>query len=220
LLFAGEGDDAFNNILAALEFPRSAVKMFSARTAAIEHLGRRDVVNRSVDGAIGVKVHVGKGRVFLAGLVIRQRIIHDGVPGDLRDGDVLGHVVQVGAVVLAHQEELAAVAENGGANPALFEPGILLHDGDVPAIELAKLGVTFLDDFLPARNVEETGHFLIDIPFPQGSRQCDDVFAGVVGDEEASGRFQLLGRIGNVPEFKMGDFAGQRKIVTPSNRQP
>ena len=52
-----------------------------------------------------------------------------------------GHVVQVGAVILAHDEELAAVAEHGGADAGLFEPGILLHDGNVPAIELAKLGV-------------------------------------------------------------------------------
>ena len=99
--------------------------------------------------------------------MVGQRIIHDGVLGDFGKRDVVRDVVQVGAVILAHQIKLAAVAENCGANPALFEPGVLLNDGDVPAIEFAKLGVTFLDDFLAARNVEEPGDFLIHIPFPQ-----------------------------------------------------
>ena len=85
------------------------------------------------------------------------------------------------------------VAEHGGADARLFEPRILLDDGDVPAIELAKLGVGFLNDFLPAGDVEEAGDFLIHVPFPQRARQRHDVLARVVGDEEASRRLQLLG---------------------------
>ena len=99
--------------------------------------------------------------------MVGQRIIHDGVLGHFGQRDVLAHVIQVGAVVLAHDEKLAAVAEHGGADARLFEPRILLDDGNVPAIELAKLGVGFLDDFLAAGNVEEAGDFLIDVPFPQ-----------------------------------------------------
>ena len=75
----------------------------------------------------------------------------------------------------------------------LFEPRILLDDGNVPAIELAKLGVGFLDDFLAAGDVEEAGDFLIHVAFPQRARQRHDVLARVIGDEEARRRLQLLG---------------------------
>ena len=74
---------------------------------------------------------------------------------------------RVRAVVLAHDEKLAAVAEHGGADARLFEARVLLDDGDVPAIELAKLGVAFLNYFLSAGNVEEAGDFLIHVAFPQ-----------------------------------------------------
>src|SRR2546422_9405930 len=92
--------------------------------------------------------------------MIRQRVIHDGVLCDLWQRDVLAHVVQVRAVVLPHDEKLAAVAEHGRTDAALLEPRVLLNDGDVPAIELAKLRVRFLHDFLAAGNVEEARDFL------------------------------------------------------------
>ena len=79
-----------------------------------------------------------------------------------------------------------------------FEPGILLHDGNVPAVELAKLGVALLNDFLAAGNVEEAGDLLIDVPFPQGARQRHDVLARVVGDEETGCGFQFLRRFRDV----------------------
>jgi hypothetical protein len=60
-----------------------------------------------------------------------------------------------------------AVAKHGGADARLFEPRVLLDDGNVPAIEFAKLGVGFLDDFLTAGNVEEAGDLLIHVAFPQ-----------------------------------------------------
>lgn len=41
---------------------------------------------------------------------------------------------EAGAVVLPHEEELAAVPKNGGTDARLFEPGVLLNDGNVPAI--------------------------------------------------------------------------------------
>jgi hypothetical protein len=65
--------------------------------------------------------------------------------------DVLAHVVQVCSIVLAHDEELAAVAEHGRADAALLESRVLLDNRNVPAIELAKLGVGFLNDFLATR---------------------------------------------------------------------
>ena len=102
--------------------------------------------------------------------MVGQRIIHNRVLGDFGQRDVLRHVLQIRAVVLAHDEKLARVAEHGGADARLFEPRILLHDGNVPAIELAKLGVGFLDDFLPAGDVEEPGDFLIHVAFPNRAR--------------------------------------------------
>ena len=140
--------------------------MLPARTGAIEHFIGSDVVRGAANGPVGINVQIGERGILLPGLVVGQRIIHDGVLRDFRERDVVRDVVHVGAVILAHQIKLAAVAEHCGANPALFEPGILLNDGDVPAIELAKLRVAFLDDFLAARNVEETGDFLVHVPFP------------------------------------------------------
>ena len=116
---------------------------------------------------VGVGVQISERRILLAGLMVGQRIIHDRVLGHFGQRDVLAHVIQIGAVVLAHDEKLARVAEHGGADARLFEPRILLDDGNVPAIEFAKLRVAFLDDFLSAGNVEEAGDFLIDVPFPQ-----------------------------------------------------
>jgi hypothetical protein len=80
---------------------------------------------------------VRERRILLAGLVVGQRVIHDRMLGDFRQRDVPAHVVQVRAVVLAHDEELAAVAEHGRTDAALLEPRVLLNDGNVPAIELA-----------------------------------------------------------------------------------
>jgi hypothetical protein len=45
--------------------------------------------------------------------MVGQRVVHDRVLGDFGERDVPAHVVQVRPVVLAHDEELAAVAEHG-----------------------------------------------------------------------------------------------------------
>jgi hypothetical protein len=42
-----------------------------------------------------------------------------------RQRNVVSHVVQIRAIVLAHDEELAAVAEHGRADAALLEARIL-----------------------------------------------------------------------------------------------
>ena len=73
--------------------------------------------------------------------------------------------------------------------------------------------VGFLDDFLPAGNVEETGDLLVDVPFPNGARQRHDVLARVVGDEKARRRLQFLGGFRDIAQLEVGDFAGERQIA-------
>src|SRR5271154_4475148 len=111
-------------------------------------------MNRAAKIPAGVGVKISERRILLSRLMVGQWIIHYRVLGDFGQRDVLRHILEVGAVVLAHDEKLARVAEHSGADARLFEPGILLDDGNIPAIELAKLGVGFLDDFLSAGNVE------------------------------------------------------------------
>src|SRR6202050_5256707 len=117
--------------------------------------------------------------------MVRERIVHEGVLRDLRDGDVLRDVVDVSPVVLPHQKELPAIAKHRRPDATLLEPCVLLHDRDIPAIELAKLRIALLDDLLAAGDVEEAGDFLVYVPFPQGAGQRDDVFSSIVSDEEA-----------------------------------
>ncbi len=158
-------------------------------------------------------MHIGEGGKLLADLVIRQRIIHDGVFRDVREGNVFRDVVQVGPVVLPHQEELAAVPEDSRANSALLEPGVLLDDGDVPTIELSKLRVTFSDDVLAAWNVEEPGDFFVNVAFSQCSREGNDVLSRVIGDEETSSGFEFLCRIWNVAKLEVSDFTRQLQVA-------
>lgn len=70
-----------------------------------------------MDGAAEIAIRVGmqisKGRVFLAGLMVRERIVHDRVLRYFRQGDVLAHVFQVPTIVLAKNEKLPAVAKHG-----------------------------------------------------------------------------------------------------------
>ncbi len=109
----GVGDDALDNVGTLAQFAGAFVEMLAAGRTAIEHLARRDVVNRAAEIPAGVGVEIGERRVFLTGLMVRQRVIHDGVLCHLGQRDVLAHVIQIGAVVLAHDEKLAAVAEHG-----------------------------------------------------------------------------------------------------------
>ena len=124
--------------------------------------------------------------------------------------DVSADVVDVGSVILPHEEKLAAVAEDGGADAAFFETRVLLHDGDVPAVELPHLRVALLHDLLAAGDVEQARDFLIDVPFPQRARHGDDVLARVVGDEESGDGAEQLCGLGDVAEFKVRDLSGER----------
>lgn len=67
----------------------------------------------AADWVLGVVVQVGEGGIFLAALLVRQRIGEDRVLRHIREADVARRVVEIGAVVLAHEEELTAVAEDG-----------------------------------------------------------------------------------------------------------
>ena len=95
----------------------------------------------AADLVLRVGVEVGEGGELLPVLLVGERIREDGVPGHFGEADVAGHVVEIGAVVLPHEEELAAVAEDGGADAAFLETGVLLYDGDVPAVKRPHLRV-------------------------------------------------------------------------------
>src|SRR6266536_6134257 len=106
----------------------------------------------------------------------------DGVLCKFRQSDVGGHVVEIGAIILAHEEELSAVAEDGGANAAFFEAAVLLNNGDVPAIKLAHLCIALFHNLFTTWNVEQSCDLFVDVPLPQSAWHCDDVLSRVVGD--------------------------------------
>ena len=167
----------------------------------------------ATDGVLRVGVEVGEGGEFFARLLIWQRIREDGVFGQLGEADVAGHVVDVGAVVLPHEEELARIAEDSGADAAFFEAAVLLNDGDVPAVELAHLRVALLHDLFAARDVQQPRDFFIDVPLPQPARHRDDVLARVVRDEESGHGAKQLGGFGNVAQLEVRDLAGERDVA-------
>ena len=92
--------------------------------------------------------------------------------------DVLRDVFEVGTVELPHEEELLRVAHDDGPNPRALEFAVLLNNRNNPAVEFAKLGVTFAHDLLASWDIEEPGSFLEDNPFPDGTRERDDVLPG------------------------------------------
>ena len=107
--------------------------------AGFEHVRRGDVVDGAADSVLCVGVEVGEGGEFLPALLVGERIREDGVLGHFGEADVAPRVVEIGAVILPHEEELAAVAEDGGADAAFLEARVLLHDGDIPAVDLPHL---------------------------------------------------------------------------------
>ena len=207
------GDDAFDDVGGCAQLAGALVEMFAAGRTAIEHFRRGNVVDSPAQVADRVGVKVSERGIFLAGLMIGQGIIHDCVLGDFRERNVLCHVIQIGPVILPEDEKLPAVAEHSGANSGLFESCVLLDNGDVPTIELAELGIRFLNDFLASGNVEKPGHLLINIPFPQCPRQAHDVFARVVGNQETGGRLQFTCRFRNIAQLKVSDFSGEGEIT-------
>ena len=129
------GDDAFDDVGTFAEFAGAFVEMLAAGRTAIEHFARRNVVSRATKISAGIGVKISERRIFLTGLMIWQGIIHDRVLGHFGQCDVLCHVLQIRAVILPHDKKLATVAEYSGTDARLFEARILLHDGNVPAIE-------------------------------------------------------------------------------------
>ena len=120
LAWIGVMDDSLDDAGTLAEFAGAAVEVFAAGTGSIEHFRRGDVVNRAAEIARRVGVQVGERRILLAGLMVGQRIVHDRVLRHFGQRDVLAHVLQVQAVVLPHDEKLAAVAEHGRADAALL----------------------------------------------------------------------------------------------------
>ena len=167
----------------------------------------------AADRILRVVVQVGEGGELFAGLLVGQRIGEDGVLRQIGEADVGGHVVEIGAIVLAHEEELAAVAEDGGADAAFFEAAVLLDDGDVPAIELPHLRVALLHDLFAAWNVEQARDFLVNVPLPQSARHRDDVLARVVRDEESGDGAEEFRGFGNVAELEVRDLSGERDVA-------
>lgn len=129
--------------------------MRPGRAGAVEHFGRGDIVDRAADWTHGVGMEVGERGELVGALLIGQRVIEDRLLGHIREGDVCADVVEVGAIVLSHEEKLTTVAEDGGADAALFETSVLLHDRDVPAVEFPKLGIALVHDFLATGDVHE-----------------------------------------------------------------
>ena len=64
-------------------------------------------MNRAAEIPAGIGVIISERRILLAGLMIGQWIIHDGVLRHFGQRNVLAHVIEISAVVLAHDEKLA-----------------------------------------------------------------------------------------------------------------
>ena len=143
--------------------------------------------------------------------LLRQRVALDGVEGRLRQRQVAGEVGQVAAVVLAHEEELLRVADDGGADARTLETRVLLDDGHGPAVVLAELGVAFGDDLLAAGGVEKPGELLEQDPFPLCPREREDVLPAESADEQSRRGLQLDGLLGDEAQLEVRDLsAGAR----------
>src|SRR6185437_1387802 len=99
-------DDVLDDARTLAKLTGAAVEMLAARTGAVEHFWRRNVVNRTTEISRRVGMEICERRILLARLMVGQRVVHYGVLRDLWQCDVLAHVLQVRAVVLAHDEEL------------------------------------------------------------------------------------------------------------------
>ena len=74
---------------------------------------------------------------------LRKRNVYEEVARllDILGGEVGGHVVEISAIVLAHEKKLARITEHRRTDAALFETAILLNNRNVPAIEFAHLRI-------------------------------------------------------------------------------
>ena len=142
----------------------------------------------------------------MGGLLLGQRVMLHGVDHHLGQLDVLRDVLQVGAVELPHEEELLRVPHDDGANPGALEFAVLLNNRNNPAVELAKLRVAFAHDLLAPWNIKEPGGFLENDPFPDGTRERDDVLPGETRNEQACRRLQFDGLLGDITQLEVSDF--------------
>ena len=94
LLWVGVGDDALDDVGTLAQFAGAFVEMLAAGRTAIEHLARRNVVNRAAKISAGVGMKICERRILLSRLMVGQRIIHNRVLGDFGQRDVLRHVLQ------------------------------------------------------------------------------------------------------------------------------
>ena len=67
----GVENDSFDNTRTLAKLAGAPVEVFAARTGAVEHLRRGNVVNRAAQIPRGVGVQISEWRILLAGLVIR-----------------------------------------------------------------------------------------------------------------------------------------------------
>ena len=67
-----------------------------------------------------VVVKIGERRKLVAALLVRNWVGENLVFRQFGQSNVSRHVVEIGAVVLTHEDELAAVAEDSGADAASF----------------------------------------------------------------------------------------------------
>ena len=76
-------DDSLDDVSVLFEFACPAFEMFATGAAAIEHFGGCDIVDGAANRAELIDVVISECREFLAGLLIRQRIAHNGLFRDL-----------------------------------------------------------------------------------------------------------------------------------------
>jgi hypothetical protein len=174
------------------------------------------MAKRSAEG----RLHRGRvvtegGKLLIGGLLLGQRVVLNGIDHHFWQLDVLGDVFQIRTVELPHEEKLFRVPHDDGANPGRFEFAVLLNDGNNPAVEFAKLGVPFAHDFLATGDIEEPSRFLEDDPFPEMTREGDDVLPGEAGNEQPCGGLEFNGLLGDVsPRSKCAIYAGSQGRTT------
>jgi len=90
--------------------------MFAAGRTANRASPAKHIVDRAAEVARRVGVQISERRILLAGLMVGERVVHDACCVTSGSRDVLAHVIQISAVVLAHDEKTGASAEYGRAD--------------------------------------------------------------------------------------------------------
>src|ERR1041385_7227104 len=83
---------------AATHLAGATVKVLAARTGAVEHFWRCDVVGSAAKIPRRIRVQISERRIPSTALMVGQRLVHDGVVRHLRQRDFLAHVLQVRAI--------------------------------------------------------------------------------------------------------------------------